>query len=529
MSLKILRGAVLGAAVLSGVFSAWAVETSGIFTSNMVLQRGTKVPVWGRGKAGETVKVSFAGQSLEAKVGSKGEWQVVLSPMEASLVGRDLVVNENVYTNVLVGDVWMMAGQSNAEFSIGGVKEKAETAADTVNYPMIRATKFPWTTSPWPVTYQTCNKPWVVCDQKNVMSVTAVGYYFAKEIVKKTGIPIGILDDNWSGSTIEPFICLEGLKAKEGWTNTIRKAEENIAAAKKWIKSAAEDGNFLGERLWGQAGVLGVSWHPDNPYGAQHNAMMEPIVKFPITGILWYQGCSNENDEGYAVKLDANHGDYEKKLEALAAGWRIKWGKEKMPFYIVQLASYRAKTVTPGGGDGYAKVREKQFEAAKKIPYAGLALAIDLGDANNIHPQNKMDVGMRLARWARRDVYGEKDLVVSGPMYREMAVEGNKIRIRFDHVGSGLMVAEKAADSCGKMPVECDLEASDLKGFAIAGADKRWHWAKAEIDGQDVVVSSEEEDAPVAVRYAFRGNPMGDCNLYNKEGLPAVPFRTDRW
>ena len=472
---------LLAAAALVAVNSATAaVKVSGIFSDDMVLQHGKPVPVWGTAEPGEEVKVTFAGKTAAAKTGADGRFKVVLPPLDALKTGGELTVegaNKIVFKNVVVGDVWLVSGQSNSEMSFSwGIINGKEEMAKAKDYPNIRAVKFRHETSLFPSAGEPCCGKWVVATEKTLGGITAEGYFMAREINAKTGSPIGILDDNWSGCRIEPFVCAEGLRLVPELKNDSDGVVKARAAMVDWccrIAAHKEDGRF------DQAGRMpsgGGNWT------VQHNAMIEPIVDFPICGAPRYQGCSNT-----------------------------------------------AKTDDPAGGNGYAKIRNAMRIVAQTIPKTGLAVAIDIGNAKDIHPKNKYDVGYRLSLWARRDVYGEKDLVVSGPLYKSMKVEDGKIRLSFDHVGSGLMAAEKGPDTPGIVPTPCELGDDKLKGFAIAGADKRWYWANAEIDGKDVVVSAEEVPVPVAVRYAFRANPMGDCNLYNKEGLPASPFRTDDW
>jgi sialate O-acetylesterase len=246
-----------------------------------------------------------------------------------------------------------------------------------------------------------------------------------------------------------------------------------------------------------------------------YNGMIHPVEHFAIKGALWYQGESNggEGDEYYH------------KMCALVGGWRKVWNQGDFPFYFVQLANFQRRNTNPAGGDGWAKVRMAQSNSLQ-IPHTGMAVAIDLANADNpedIHPRNKFDVGERLALWALRNDYGKTEIVPSGPLYRSMEVEGGRIRMSFDYVGHGLMVGNKE----GRKPT-VEVPQGKLKQFAVAGADKAWHWADALIDGDTVVVSSSDVPKPVAARYAFSMNPDG-CNLYNKDGLPAVPFRTDAW
>lgn len=492
------------------------VSLSGIFSSNMVLQRGKNVPVWGKAAPSEKITVSFNGKTAETTADEKGSWTAVLPAMDVVKEGKELLVrgaNEIILKNVLVGDVWLVSGQSNGEmnFHWGIVNGDAEMAR-AKDFPNIRATKFLHETSPIEIKFRTCNLPWVVADTiGSVKGVTAMGYFFARDINERTGIPIGLLDDTWSGSEIEPFISQRGLTDTNGFEEEAKKVADSRVQTLEWFRQAIrsleqDDGDYPNKL-------------PVAPfYTRQYNAMIAPIIRFPIAGALWYQGCSNAN----------NWRRYSDKLQALVNGWRVDWGYD-FPFYVVQLASFMAKTDDPAGGNGYAPIREEMRIAVQTmIPKSGLVVAIDIGNEKDIHPKNKQDVGTRLARWARRDVYGEKNLVVAGPLYKSMKVEDGKVRISFEYVGSGLAIAKKNPDQPGMPEFDNDFKAK-LKGFAIAGDDKRWYWAKAEINGKDVIVSAEEVPNPVAVRYAFRANPMGDCNLYNKEGLPASPFRTDNW
>ncbi|MBI1315102.1 hypothetical protein GC176_27745 [bacterium] len=246
---------------------------------------------------------------------------------------------------------------------------------------------------------------------------------------------------------------------------------------------------------------------------AIYNSMIHGLAPYGIRGALWYQGESN-GGEGVS---------YFHKMQALIGGWRSVWDQKDFPiyFYFVQLANWQQPNDNPEGGDGWVRIRDAQT-LSLTIPQTGMAVITDIGEANDIHPRNKQDVGYRLSRWALRDV-AKQDVVVSGPLYREMKVEGGAIRLQFDHAGSGLIVGVKD----GLKPTTADPNGT-LKRFAIAGEDRQWHWADAKIDGDTVVVSSKDVPKPVAVRYAWSMNPEG-ANLYNAEGLPASPFRTDEW
>jgi sialate O-acetylesterase len=239
--------------------------------------------------------------------------------------------------------------------------------------------------------------------------------------------------------------------------------------------------------------------------------MISPLAPFAMRGAIWYQGEANGN-EGES---------YYHKTQALVNGWRKLFNPE-LAFYWTQLTSFAGANDNPAGGDGWANIREAQRKSLT-IPQTGMAVTIDIGDAGDIHPRNKQDVGDRLAQWALHQTYGKSDIVPCGPLFKEMKVEGNTIRLSFDHVGKGLMVGTKS----GLEPAK-EAEGGKLARFAIAGEDKAWHWADATIDGNTVVVKSDKVEKPVAVRYAFSMNPAG-ANLYNKDGIPASPFRTDSW
>ncbi len=510
------------------------VSVSKIFASNMVLQRDRPVPVWGKAAPGEEVKVSFAGQEVSAKADGAGDWQATLKPMAASNEGGELVIagpeGAKTFKNVLVGDVWLCSGQSNMEMSFRwGVYGGDAFAKESVQFPTIRRMKIRKCTRPAPEPYDVpVEATWDVAS--NVFqNVTASGYFFARKLTQELGIPIGIIDDSWSGCKIEPFISPEGfgmvpalsdyakrIESLNPKTEAGRAAFEKVVAdVRKWLDdaTAALEKGVAPSRQPPQLPTL------DGICG-QYNWMISPITRFPIRGAIWYQGCSNGGEgESYA-----------NKTEALVLGWRKAWGYD-FPFYWVQLASYTAATDDPAGGNGYARIRDAQRNALR-IPKTGMAVAIDVGNPSDIHPKAKLFVGERLALWALAKEYG-KDIVCSGPLVKGVALEPagldadcDRVRVSFDYVGSGLMAGKK--DWRNNDPVEEDAEAGGkLKGFAVQDAAGKWHWAEAAIDGNDVVVSAAGVKAPTSVRYAFRANPLGKCNLYNREGLPASPFSMD--
>ena len=461
---------LLAAALATALPATADVRLPKIFTDNMMLQRGQPVRVWGWAEAGEAVSVALAGKTATTKADAKGEWQVELAALKA---GDNLELNVKgknrlSLKNILIGDLWVCSGQSNMEMSLGQCLGAAGDikAADL---PQIRRLKIERVQVAKPQADAPVASPWQVCSPATAGGFTAVGFYFAREIHQKTKVPIGIIDSNWGGTRIEPWIAPENPEAE---------AQLN-------------------------GGLSSI-----------YNAMIHPFLQLPIKGALWYQGESN-GDEGDT---------YYEKMKNLISGWRKLWKQGDFPFYFVQLASYQGVSEEPAGGNGWAKLREAQTKSLT-IPNTGMAVILDtvpFPEAGDIHPKNKFDVGLRLARWALARDYGQK-LEVSGPLFKALKIEGGKARLAFDHLGGGLMVAHKI----GRSPAVEDARGK-LKRFAIAGADKQWFWADAVIVNNTITVSSPSVPAPVAVRYAYQMNPDG-ANLYNRDGLPASPFRTDAW
>ena len=526
---KILRFSL--AVALSGLcFGSAAradVKLPSVFSNHMVLQRGLPVPVWGWAEPGEEVTVKFAEQSKSAKADENGKWDVKLDALDASSTGRTMAVtgkNNISLQNVMFGDVWIFSGQSNMEWSTNATMN-AQQEMEGAKFPAIRLFNVPGhITSPLP--QENCPGNWQECTPQTVAGFSAVGYFFGRHLHQQTNTPIGLIGTNWGGTRIEPWTPPVGFRSvpqlkpladqvdrfdpttdagKLTWENYLKSVENWTADARKALKA-------------GQTPTT-VPATPGYNDGGQptaiYNAMVAPLAPYGVRGAIWYQGESN-GSEGES---------YYHKMQALINGWRSVWNRDdNFPFYFyhVQLANWQQPTDNPAGGDGWAQVRDAQRKSLT-IPHTGMAVTIDIGEAGDIHPRNKQDVGLRLAYWALRDVYQDREVVVSGPLYREMKIEGNKVRISFDHAAGDLMVGKKQ----GLAPMQKD-PSGKLARFAIAGKDKQWHWAEATVEGSTVVVSSEKVPEPLAVRYAWSMNPQG-ANLYNAAGLPAAPFRTDDW
>jgi sialate O-acetylesterase len=516
-----------------------------LFGDNMVLQRDRPVPVWGWAEKGTPVTVTFAGQEKRAVTDEEGKWRVNLDPMKACREPAVLKVtgtNEVVFKGVLVGEVWLCAGQSNMEMWLGQVPD-IETEGDSEPHSLLRHVKLNNVESPVPLV-DASNSTWAVCSSRETKSrVTAVGYFFAKELVKELGVPVGLINCSWGGTPIETWTAPAGFEAVgelqdiipkyaiwDSKTDLGQKAyAEHLAKCRAWLNEA--------ERALGAKKPVPPAPARFPPAAGQFpqmptrlfNSMIHPLIPYGHRGVIWYQGESNA-DGGSGMT-------YLPKMRALVGGWRQLWQQGDFPFYFVQLPNFRKIEFgpnQPAGGDGWSILREAQRQSLAAIPNTGMAVTLDIGETQDPHPKNKRDVGLRLARWALARDYG-KSIVYSGPLYKSFKVEGNKIRLFFDSVGSGLMVGRKT----GREPA-VEVNDGKLTWFAMAdevtvppegagaaaGRKRVWHWAEAVIEGDTVVVSCDQVKQPVAVRYAYAMNPEG-ANLYNKDGLPASPFRTD--
>jgi len=452
-----------------------------VIGSHMVLQRGVECPIWGWADPNEAVTVEFAGRKQRTRAGDDGAWMVRLRPMKASSEPRTLTVRGNntvTLDDILVGEVWLCSGQSNMEWGVAQ-SDNAQQEIANANHPRIRHIKIPHRPSEKPEK----NVPsdgWKATTPQTVGGFTAVGYYFGRELTKELDVPVGLIGSNWGGTRIEPWMPPQGLLAVPALADIAGKLDTFPE------KRVQPDPNNPLRRV-------SVINH-QSPL-ALYNGMIHPLVPFAIRGALWYQGESN-NGEGML---------YRDKMQGLIEGWRNVWNNPEMPFYFVQLAPFRY------GGDPtqLAGIWEAQ-RASLAIPHTGMAVTTDIGNVADIHPRNKQEVGRRLALWALAKTYKRPVKVYSGPLYKRMKVEGNKIRLRFDQVGGGLV----------------SRDGKPLTHFSIAGEDGKFVDAQAEIDGSSVVVSSPQVARPTAVRFGW--HQEAEPNFGNQEGLPASPFRTGK-
>jgi len=490
--------ALLTLAVFVSFMARAAADVSlpSILADHMVVQRGLPVHLWGMASAHENVSAAFRGETESTIADELGRWSLYLSPGEAGGPFPLTVKGTNtiVLNDVLVGDVWVASGQSNMEFPMKALANPDEEIA-AARYPKIRIFRVEHRPSDYPRS-DVPSKTWAACTPESVADSSAVAYYFARDIQQKTGVPIGLVESFWGGTPAESWTSLDSLAADASLMPVF--AERSKTVDEMELTSLRLDQE---DRAWQQAAAQakaegkpepGRPWHPDFAAwapAALFNGMIAPLTRFPIRGVIWYQGESNS---GSRAPL------YSHLFQTMITDWRRAWDEGDFPFLFVQIANWNTE---PDGR--WPEVRDAQRKALA-LRNTGMAVTIDIGDAVDIHPKNKLDVGLRLARAARVISYGEK-LEWSGPLYRGLTREDHSLRVWFDHA-NGLAAKEGA-----------------LVGFEVAGADGKYVAADGKVEGTSVVVSSAAVPDPVSVRYAWAPNPT--CNLVNREGLPASPFQ----
>jgi sialate O-acetylesterase len=488
------------------------------FSDHMVLQREVPSVVWGNAAPNTEVKVSFKGNSGKVTSDEQGNWRTAVVTGAADAKGAELVITSGeekiVINDVLVGEVWLASGQSNMVWTVDRAEQYAEEIAKA-DFPEMRFFNAPTVTAVEP--QDDIEGKWTSANSETVGGYSAVAYFFAKKLHGELNIPVGVIKTAWGGKPVETFTSREALSTLPGTKKLVdavlladsdydpEKAQSFYEKRLASWKTASADWKEKPEEQRGRAPRKPVS--PKRPLdtegkpGVLFNSMIHPFVGYTIRGAIWYQGEGNAKEGAVP---------YDKTLPLMINDWRTRWDDE-FSFYYVQLANFRLPTTEPGDDDPWPLLQNRMRLVLDTTPKTGMAIINDVGEADDIHPWNKHDVGDRLALWALAKDYG-KDLVAhSGPLYRAIKFRDKEARVFFDQVGNGLGVR-----GGGK-----------LKRFEIAGEDKVWHWANARIEGGDsVVVSSKTVEAPVAVRYAWASNPEG-ANLINSEGLPASVFRTD--
>lgn len=513
-----------------------------LFADGMVLQQKTQVPVWGWGEKGTAVSVSFGEQTQTTSVAGDGSWRVTLNPLTASAKSAELTIKlgeeSKTISDVLVGEVWICSGQSNMDFTLERLiasplrtpefKEVVEYTKNEVmsaNDPLLRQIAVPHAHS--------YNKPltdfkgsWIDCKPGNTGNFTAVGYFFGRELRKELKVPVGLIKCAWGGTRVEPWISAEAYQSSSTEMGKFYRQSTGKLnqAIKAWDPKAAEASYQKKLAAWKkhqQAPNQGKPMRKPSKQGRPQpnhqfptvifNGMIHPLIPYAIKGAIWYQGESNAN---------ASAALYGPRFSAMIESWRKAWDQGDFPFYYVQLANFKPASPQPKEKDGWATICNQQ-RLCLTLNNTGMAVINDIGEARDIHPKNKIDVGKRLALWALAKDYGKTELVCSGPLYQDSQIKGSKILVSFSSLGDGLMAGRKTLLAPAE---EVD---EPLKGFQICGADRKWKWATAKIVGDHVEVSHPEIKEPMEVRYAWSSNPA-DANLYNRTGLPTSVFKTTK-
>ena len=503
--MKLLRGLLVLLLLVPSALTA-DVQLPAVFSSNMVLQRETPLPIWGTADPGERVYVTLGAQRAQALTDAHGSWLVTLEPMKAGgpftlIVSGQTAIERH---NVLIGEVWICSGQSNMEWHVRNSANPEEEIAASDDS-QLRLLTVPRRVAAAP--QKEFESKWVTCSPETIPTFSAVAYYFGRVLRRRLGVPVGLINTSYGGTPAEAWSTSETIAEtseleplRQRWKQlyadypkAYEKYQLELTTWEEKKRAATQEGKKPPRRPRRPLGP-GHSHQPSGLY----NGMVAPLLPYAMRGAIWYQGESNAS-RAY---------EYRALFPAMISGWRKAWGQGDFPFYFVQLANFRDVQEDPVEST-WAELREAQL-MTMSLPNTAMAVIIDIGEAKDIHPKNKQDVGRRLALAALARDYGHNH-EHSGPIYCSHEVEDGKIRLSFEHVGSGL-------ETRGGEP---------LRGFTIAGADRNYVWAKARIDGGQIVVWSDEVAEPVHVRYAWADNPI--CNLFNKEALPATPFRTDDW
>jgi sialate O-acetylesterase len=485
------------------------VRLPAIISNNMVLQKEIPLPIWGWADPGEDVSVTLGADTATAKADGAGKWKVTLKPVKVAGGPHEMTVkgkNEVKIANILIGEVWAGSGQSNMQWSVQDSMNAAEEISKA-QLPKIRLFVIPLVPAGTPS--DSVNAQWVECSPQTVGGSSGVLFFFGREIHQKLDVPVGLITTAWGGTRIQPWLPPEGYTAvpeleaeKKDMLDALGNYGKALVQYNDSVKAYAEAVKVAkpGAPLPTPPGAL--PQHPLNnnyQWTGLYNGMIHPIVPFGIRGFLWYQGESN-NGQGM---------QYFQLKRGLIEGWRQVWNQEgnrDFPFLFAQLAPYN---YGPPRATDLPGIWEAQTETLT-VKNTGMAVLTDISTVGDIHPPNKQEVGRRLALWALANTYDKKDLVYSGPLFKDIKIEGDKIRVNFNH-STGL----KSRD--GK----------DLSWWAVAGEDKKFVKAVAKIEGDSVIVSAAGVAKPVAVRFGW--NQLAEPNLANGAGLPASPFRSDKW
>lgn len=504
------------------------VRLASLFTDGMVLQQHRRIPVWGWGEPGVSVRIEFNGGKTAGTVNADGTWQVVLEALEGGYTERDMVITVGDQTTtlheVVVGEVWLCSGQSNMEYKLqpladlpGAQNAPAASAylkqvLNTADDSYLRHITVPHASS-FSESLKVFEGRWEKATKGRIGTFSATAYFFGRELREKLDVPVGLINSSWGNTQIESWMPKaafedDGILAHR-YRELSGRLQQNLEAYDE-----DEERRDYEERLktWEEGGRKGRKprfkesplLFKNNPTGL-YNAMIHPLVPYGIRGCIWYQGEANRFKPAH----------YAEKMAALIQSWRAVWDNGDFPFYYVQLAGF----ADPKKGEGWVAIQHEQVKVLSE-KNVGIAITNDIGEAKEIHPRNKVDVGRRLAAWALAKDYGVEMKAYCGPLYQKHQIDGKSIVVSFGHEGSGLMAGEKQALD------EVRSSGQPLQGFEICGTDGKWKPAAAEILSPDTVkVSHPDIPQPAHVRYAWSCYPEG-ANLYNQEGFPAALFST---
>src|ERR1700677_2385465 len=473
------------------------VRLAGVITDHAVLQRDAPIHLWGEASPAEKISIHFHDQSVATTASHLGQWEAWLMPEPAggpfTLTVRGS--SELTRSDLLVGDVWFASGQSNMEMPLAGFPPTAHitNAAQEIaqaELPQVRLLRMEHKSSDSPLAGISAS--WQACTPATAQNFSAVAYFFAREISRREHIPIGVIDSSWGGTPIDSWISLDALSADPSLMPAFA-ARAHFADMQTHL-DLIEAGEKTADAEAAAHHLPKPShpWHPDPsswiPAGL-YNGMLAPVTPDAVKGFLWYQG---ETDSAHDR---ANL--YAKLLPTLIADWRQQWGQGNLPFLFVQISSYDAQP------ENWGLIRDSQRRTLD-VTKTGMAVTLDIGQRDNVHPPDKQTVGARLALAGRAVAYDETGLEWSGPLYRQTTRQEGALEVWFDHA-DGL-------HSTG----------NELRGFEVAGADGRFFPASAKVQGTSVLVSSGEVKEPVQVRYAWQN--FTDGNLYNGASLPTSTF-----
>ena len=477
-----------------------------IISDHMVLQQKQENPVWGWDSPGIKVSVTFAGQTRTATAAADGTWRVKLPAVPANAMPQAITVagsSRRVINDVLVGEVWMCSGQSNMGFQLNR-DWNGDLEAAASKLPNLRLIKVPLVgTQELKTDFKS---EWRASSRDSALGFSAVGFLFGRYIHEIVGVPVGLIDNAWGGSSAEAWIRRETLDKEPRFkrlAEATAKQEADLQSAEGRAKTEKQVADYKAATEKAKKTKKAAPRAPQNWLTGQHRpgnifgGVVHPTLGYGMKGVVWYQG---ENNAPRAY-------EYADLFPFLIEQWRKEWSQPALSFYWVQLADFKAEKAAPGDSD-WAELRESQTKTLK-LPHTGQAVIIDLGEGKDIHPRNKHDVASRLVRWALVKDYGLK-FPYRSPEFQSMTINGHKATITFDCFGSTLRA----------------FDVAEPRGFAVCGADKVWRWATGRVIAPNKVeIWSDDVPAPVAVRYAWADNPV--CNLFTNDGLPVTPFRTD--